>query len=50
MSMRNGDKSRYNRERRKRIARRAEMRILRATMGAKGAPKVDSKAPPATKP
>ena len=35
-----GDASRYNRQRRKKIARRAEMRALRATLEAKtaGAP------------
>ena len=32
-----GDKARYNRERRKKIARRVEMRALRATLGAPGA-------------
>ena len=31
-----GDKARYNRERRKKLARRVEMRALRATLGAKG--------------
>ncbi len=31
-----GDKARYNRERRKKIARRAQMRALRATLAAKG--------------
>jgi len=30
-----GDKARFNRERRKKIARREEMRALRETMGAK---------------
>jgi hypothetical protein len=39
-----GDKARYNRERRKRIARRAEMRALRATLGAKGVATPQSKA------
>lgn len=29
-----GDKARYNRERRKKIARRAKMRALRATLSA----------------
>jgi len=29
-----GDKARYNRERRKKIARRVKMRALRATLGA----------------
>ena len=33
-----GDKSRFNRERRKKIARRAEMRALRAALTAKTAP------------
>ncbi len=32
-----GDKARYNRQRRKQIARREEMRSLRATLEAKGA-------------
>jgi hypothetical protein len=32
-----GDKARHNRERRKKLARRVEMRALRATLGAKGA-------------
>ena len=31
-----GDKARYNRERRKKLARRVEMRALRATWGARG--------------
>ncbi len=31
-----GDKARYNRQRRKKIARREKMRALRATLGAKG--------------
>ena len=31
-----GDKARYNRERRKKIARRAQMRALRAAAEAKG--------------
>ncbi|HEX7406148.1 MAG TPA: hypothetical protein VF515_00720 [Candidatus Binatia bacterium] len=39
-----GDKARYNRERRKRIARRAEMRVLRATLGAKAVATPQSKA------
>lgn len=34
MSARTGDKGRYHRERRKRIARRAEMRELRAKLTA----------------
>ena len=32
-----GDKSRYNRQRRKKIARREQMRALRATLSAQGA-------------
>jgi hypothetical protein len=32
-----GDKARYNRQRRKKIARREEMRALRATLEAKSA-------------
>jgi len=44
-----GDKARYNRERRKKIARRVEMRALRATLatraGAAPPPKVAA-APP----
>ena len=32
-----GDKSRYNRQRRKQIAQREQMRVLRATLGAKAA-------------
>ncbi len=43
-----GDKSRYNRQRRKQIARRAEMRALRATLSAKGAATPQSKAGAAT--
>jgi hypothetical protein len=42
-----GDTARYNRERRKKIARRVEMRALRATLGAEGAappPKAGAKA------
>jgi hypothetical protein len=31
-----GDKAKYNRERRKKIARRVEMRALRATLSATG--------------
>lgn len=38
MSKRNGDRSRYNRERRKKIARRARAKVLRATWEAKDAP------------
>jgi hypothetical protein len=44
-----GDKSRYNRERRKKIARREDMRVLRATLGAKGAATPQSKGGAATK-
>jgi hypothetical protein len=44
-----GDKARYNRERRKKIARRVEMRALRATLGTKGATKPQPKADAATK-
>lgn len=32
-----GDKSRYNKHRRKKIAKRVEMRALRAELGAKAA-------------
>jgi len=38
-----GDKSRYNRQRRKKIARRVEMRALRATLSATGAAAPPSK-------
>jgi hypothetical protein len=38
-----GDKARYNRERRKKIARRVEVRALRATMGTEGAATPQSK-------
>jgi hypothetical protein len=44
-----GDKARYNRERRKKIARRETMRALRATLGATGATKPPPKAGAATK-
>jgi hypothetical protein len=44
-----GDKSRYNRERRKKLARREKMRALRATLGAKGAATPQPKAGAATK-
>ena len=37
MSKLNGDKSRHNRQRRKKIARRATTRALQATWDAKGA-------------
>jgi hypothetical protein len=38
MSQRNGDRSRFNRERRKQIVRRAKARALRATWEAQAAP------------
>jgi hypothetical protein len=44
-----GDKARYNRDRRKKIARRAKMRALRATLDATGATKPQPKAGTATK-
>ena len=44
-----GDKSRYNRERRKKLARREKMRALRATLGAKAAATPQPKAGAATK-
>lgn len=44
-----GDKARYNRERRKKIARREKMRALRATLGAKAAVTPQPKAGAATK-
>jgi hypothetical protein len=44
-----GDKARYNRERRKKIARRVEMRALRANLGTTGATKPQPKAGAATK-
>ncbi len=37
MGQMKGDKARYSRERRKKIARREKMRALRATLGATGA-------------
>jgi hypothetical protein len=37
MGMVKGDKARYNRERRKKLARRVEMRALRAAEAAKSA-------------
>jgi hypothetical protein len=43
-----GDKSRYNRQRRKKIARREQMRALRATLGAKGVATPQAKAGAAT--
>ena len=45
-----GDKARYNRERRKKLARRVEMRALRATPRATGTATPDPKADAATKP
>jgi hypothetical protein len=39
MSQVNGDKSRWNRERRKKIARREKMRALRSTLQSEGASK-----------
>jgi hypothetical protein len=39
-----GDKARYNRDRRKKIARRVEMRALRATLADTGASKSQPKA------
>jgi hypothetical protein len=45
-----GDKARYNRERRKKLARRVEMRALRATPSATGTATPDPKADAATKP
>ena len=50
MGMVNGDKSRYNRERRKKIARRVEMRALRSTLGAQGAATPKPKASTASQP
>ena len=44
-----GDKARYNRQRRKKIARREQMRALRATLGAKGVVTPQSKVGAATK-
>jgi hypothetical protein len=44
-----GDKARYNRQRRKKIARREEMRALRATLDAKGAATPQPKAGAAAK-
>jgi hypothetical protein len=44
-----GDKARYNRDRRKKIARRVEMRALRATLADAGAGKSQPKAGAATK-
>jgi len=40
-----GDKSRFNRQRRKKIARREDMRTLRETMGEKGAAKKTTPVP-----
>lgn len=44
-----GDKAKYNRERRKKIARRVEMRALRATLTAAGGAAPQPKAGAATK-
>jgi hypothetical protein len=44
-----GDKARYNRDRRKKIARRVEMRALRATLTASGAATPQAKTGAATK-
>lgn len=44
-----GDKARYNRERRKKLARRERMRALQATLGAKTAATPQPKAGAATK-
>ena len=44
-----GDKARYNRQRRKQIARREKMRALRATLGAKGVAMPPPKGGAATK-
>ena len=49
MGQMKGDKARYNRERRKKIARREEMRALRATLRTTGAASPQPKAGPATK-
>jgi len=45
-----GDKARYNRERRKKIARREDMRALRAALSAKGVATPQSKGGTAAKP
>jgi len=44
-----GDKARYNRERRKKLARRERMRVLRATLDAKAAATPQPKAGSTTK-
>ena len=44
-----GDKARYNRQRRKKIARREKMRALRATLGGAGATNAPPKAGAAAK-
>ncbi len=44
-----GDKARYNRERRKKLARRERMRALQATLGGKIAAAPQAKAGAATK-
>ena len=49
MGQMKGDKARYNRERRKKIARREQMRALRATLEGKGAATPQPKAGGAAK-
>jgi len=44
-----GDKARYNRERRKKIARREKMRALRVTLGTAGTATPQPKAAATTK-
>jgi hypothetical protein len=44
-----GDKARYNRQRRKKLARREKMRALQATLGAKATATPQPKAGAATK-
>lgn len=44
-----GDKARYNRDRRKKIAQREKMRALRATLGATGTAAAQPKAGAANK-
>jgi hypothetical protein len=44
-----GDKARYNRERRKKIARRVDTRALRAALGTTDAPQPQPKARAAAK-
>jgi hypothetical protein len=48
MSQHTGDKSRHNRGRRKKIARRERMRALRETLGGAKAPAVQPKSGPAS--